>query len=259
MSPLLPNEDNSEDYLIVLNVVTNSPAELAGLQIGDQIMEAKGPKGTVALNPSMGAIEQGLDRRKDMSLLLSVKRGTELLEIEITPEAICRASLNVELDSRYSSASASGSVINFTSAFIRSDDHISSTQFAIAHELAHIVENHQRELLFLLPIIWPIDTLGVALRVLTLGNFNKKLSYRFRKAREREADYIGLYMLARAEIGMTRVRNMFLRWNIKEHLRSNSKKHPSYFERHVNLEAAWKEIQKKIDKKLPLTPERKGR
>lgn len=258
LSPFLSKENDPKDYLVVLAVIANSPADEAGIQVGDKIMEAKGPKSTLALNPSMGMIEKGLDNREDMSLLVVIKRGDELLEVEAIPETICRATLNVELLDEAVSAWFSRSLISFTSARMKLADHDSCVQAVIAHELAHITEGHLRDFFLLYSMTWPIDALGMALRVITFGKMKERLSHRVNQSLEREADYVGLYMLARAGIEMTCAKDKWLRFAIERPPGDIASTHPSNLERHFNLMAAWKEIQEKIEKGMPLVPERKG-
>lgn len=77
---------------------------------------------------------------------------------------------------------------------------------------------------------------------------------------EREADYVGMYLLARAGVNTSGVGEFWRRiaaeypQNIKG---SFTHTHPATAERYINIDAAHTEIGDKLLKGLPLLPERK--
>ncbi len=75
---------------------------------------------------------------------------------------------------------------------------------------------------------------------------------------EREADYVGLYMLERASIDTSEVSNIWRRMAIENSAAIRyGKTHPTTAERFINLNAAHMEIRGKHNAGLPLNPNRR--
>ena len=91
----------------------------------------------------------------------------------------------------------------------------------------------------------------------TRGTFGSLGAQMYSQDFEREADYVGMYILANSGIEREGVANFWRRMSI-ENPRSISyaSTHPSSSERWVNIEAVNKEIDKKILESEPLLPER---
>jgi len=138
--------------------------------------------------------------------------------------------------------------------FINEDKEL---QMVIAHELAHNIEGHieKKTNNYLLGTI--VDLAAAGAGVNTRGTFGSLGAQMYSQDFEREADYVGMYILANSGIEREGVANFWRRMSV-ENPRSISyaSTHPSSSERWVNIEAVNKEIDKKILESEPLLPER---
>ena len=138
--------------------------------------------------------------------------------------------------------------------FIEEDKEL---QMVIAHELAHNIEGHieKKGNNYLLGTI--VDLAAAGAGVNTRGTFGSLGAQMYSQDFEREADYVGMYILANSGIEREGVANFWRRMSV-ENPRSISyaSTHPSSSERWVNIEAVNKEIDKKIRDSEPLLPER---
>ena len=236
LSELLPADKRTSGAVVVLAVIPNSPADQAGIQAGDTILRVGGPETTHSLTPSMGIISGWPETREDVSALLSVRRGKDLHSFSITPEEVCQATLNVELTTFAHAVWGEKEDREITCTSVAIDSlsaiHPSYLQFAITHQLARIVSHAAPE------------------------QATRTAESEDSDAIDLEADYVALYMLARAGVELEAVKNFYLRRAI-EIPRSNvsSTFSPEVLKQHLNLMSAWKEIQQKIENGLPLLPE----
>lgn len=233
LSETLPKDKSTRGHISILAVVPNSPADDAGLQVGDTILKVEGPETTHTLIPSMGIVNEWPQAREDVSALVLVERRGRQHRLEITPEQICHVSLNVELTGFIYWTGIHKFEITFTSVAIKLlTTHHSHLQFVIARQLAQIVLHAAPEQATWTSQSEDSDTMDL------------------------NADYVALYMLARAGVDLEAVRNYYLRRAI-ETPRSNvfATFSPEMLKKHLNLMSAWKEIQQKIEKGLPLLPD----
>lgn len=170
-----------DDRLRVLHVINDSPAYDAGLRSGDYILSVNGktiPSGSGATAGYKSAVNSD-----DFRMTLTVetpatsdaKTGPGRKNVTLAAAAACRVDLELA-DSHNVGAFAMAGRITVTEGmlwFAQGDE----LSFVIAHELIHIVRRHRR----------------------MIGRFGVQ-----RKEVEAEADYLGLYIMARAgyEIGI---------------------------------------------------------
>jgi predicted Zn-dependent protease len=132
----------------------------------------------------------------------------------------------------------------------------------VGHEIAHIALGHLTKSMI---NRIPGTILDVIILVLagvdTGGAFGGLSSLVFSKAFEQEADYAGLYILARAAYDVTGAADFFRRMAV-EHpgsIRGNFlATHPSMPERFVAIENTVREIEEKLQRGEPLVPEKKN-
>jgi predicted Zn-dependent protease len=165
----------------------------------------------------------------------------------------------VHNDSVNAFASFEGVLI--TTGMIRFCETDKELALVVGHEIAHIALGHLTKSIInripgtILDVIL-IATIGVD----TQGALGTLTSLVFSKAFEQEADYAGLYILARAAYDITGAADFFRRMAV-EHpgsIRGNFlATHPSMPERFVSIENTVREIEEKRQRDEPLIPEKK--
>lgn len=140
--------------------------------------------------------------------------------------------------------------------FVESDDELA---IVVGHEIAHNMLNHVQKKMGSQLLGALLDAAIASQGVNTGGAFQKAGALAYSQEYESEADYMGVYLAARAGFDAT-VAPLFWRRMAIEHpgniaSRFNST-HPSTAERSVALRNALVEIDRKNAKKVALLPER---
>lgn len=208
----------------VLYTVPGSPAELAGLRRGDSIISVAGhalPPGEAGSRLLFGAMDDSLGG----PLPLTFRRNGIRRTASVSPVAIC--DVPVEL-------ARTGDVFAWTNGtkvkigegmlqFAATDPELA---LVVSHELAHIILDHT-------------------------GAFFGLGSARL----EREADYVGLYILARAGFDLERGVRLFDRMSVAFPKLDEAASHPPLRARLRALRDTAREITIRADAGLPLVPE----
>ena len=238
----------------ILYIIKSSPAELAGLNKKDKIIEISSSEYTWKGDD----IVQNTRKRifgKD-KIKITIERNNEIQIFEVEPVKICNHRIILRQDNSLN-AFADGKNIYITQGMLRFIDEDKELQMVIAHELAHNIEGHieKKTNNYLLGTI--VDLAAAGAGVNTRGTFGSLGAQMYSQDFEREADYVGMYILANSGIEREGVANFWRRMSV-ENPRSISyaSTHPSSSERWVNIEAVNKEIDKKILESKPLLPER---
>ena len=238
----------------ILYIIKSSPAELAGLNKKDKIIEISSSEYTWKGDD----IVQNTRKRifgKD-KIKITIERNNEIQIFEVEPVKICNHRIILRQDNSLN-AFADGKNIYITQGMLRFIDEDKELQMVIAHELAHNIEGHieKKTNNYLLGTI--VDLAAAGAGVNTRGTFGSLGAQMYSQDFEREADYVGMYILANSGIDREGVANFWRRMSV-ENPRSISyaSTHPSSSERWVNIEAVNKEIDKKILESKPLLPER---
>jgi hypothetical protein len=238
-------------------LTNESPAERSGLQVGDVIQSVNGE----AIGTGSRAVRKlsTLLMDIDSSYSLEVVRGAVPLSINVTPELGC--SYDIYYDgSDAINAYADGNAIYITAGMYRFSESDQELQVVIAHELAHNSEGHIDKKLGNTALGAIFDIAAAAYGVNTQGAFSDMTSTMFSQEFEREADYVGMYMLARAGVPTDEAANLWRRMAAESgsNIRGTfSASHPSSSERYTNLDAANVEIRAKISSGAALLPARK--
>lgn len=250
----------------VVHVVPDSPALRAGLQVGDEIQEAK--EGT-APTDSQGAGETNPSpHQAERVLKLGVLRNGERLDIELEAVQCCDCDMAVVPIDEVN-AFTDGNKIYVTRGMMRFLDSELELATVVSHELAHKIRGHMEDektnITAGVAAGLVLDIAAAIFGINTGGSFSKLGAQAghtaFSKDREREADYVGMYILARSGYAYEDAPNIFRKLAYTEPGMIETKyagSHPSTAERFVALEKAAEEIKGKTAMGLPLTPQEKG-
>ena len=278
----------------ITRVEAFSPAEKAGLKVGDRIEKMNGriieskkvrdnffkkvfwkSEFVEMLNYSKQGYGQNkalpssvaLAMRKASPATFTIRRNRSLIEITMTPERSC-ADMIYLVEKQEINAFTDGKNLFVTEGML---NFASETELAliIAHELAHCIEKHLKaketnSLLFgfLGGAIGGI--IGVNSDLRRIGNSWGRMmaeagANAFSQEFEQEADYVGMYLLARAGYSTDGVESFWRRIAERNPEKANSfdGTHPSSAYRYILIERTHAEIEKKKKEGLPLLPNRK--
>ena len=252
-------------------VARGGPADRAGIRPGDVLTHVgrfrlpEGQRGVELGRRRLGEFAPG--RGPFPAVPVRLEREGEPFIQELLPELLCDYPVVLREDDAIN-AFADGNVAYITTGMMRFTETDEELQAVIAHELAHNIEKHigARKknaalggLLGLAADVLIARTTGVnsggTLTAAGLMAGGRAYSQDF----EREADYVAMYLMARAGLNTEDVA-MFWRRMAAEHPGSiqndHRSTHPSSPERFVRLEAAHAEIAAKRAAGQELVPNR---
>lgn len=233
----------------VLTVAQGGPADLAGLKPGDVVLSVNGKKCDDAQQVSKAGKEG-----KPVGLV--VERAGVQVQILASPDKTCDFPVTVYESPQVNAMAFGSRIIVFTgmTKLCQTDDELA---IIIGHELAHNSMEHikakrNNSLLLSLLIDGPIIALtGVNPQIgagIGAGINSKEF--------ETEADYIGLYHVARAGYDIENAAGIWRRMAVESPGSvTQATSHPTTATRFVALEAARDEIYRKRTEGLPLKPE----
>ncbi len=202
----------------VFVVTPGSPAAAAGLRTGDRIERANDREVDTAKK-----LRRALRESRHGALRLALRRGDETRQLEIPYRASCDARLGLSLVPDVFAYWHREGIWISTGMM---DQLASDTElaFVLAHELAHQIQNR--------------------------GHGNPKQL-------ERDADYLGLYLVARAGHDVSGLPALWRRWAeiAPFGITHQGASHPGTPERSLLLEATAGEIEEKRAAGRPLLPE----
>jgi hypothetical protein len=243
--------ENSE----ILFIIKDSPAGGSGLLKSDIVKRIYSDDFSWTDDEIIKNNREGKFSNKKVKV--DIERDNQALSFEIEPLKVCSHKIILSQDNSLN-AYADGKNIYITQGMLRFIEDDRELQMIIAHELAHNIEGHieKKSNNFILGTI--VDLAASSAGINTRGTFGNIGAQMYSQDFEREADYVGMYILANSDINRKGVANFWRRMSIENPGSiSYASSHPSSSERWVNIEAINKEIDSKITKSLPLTPERK--
>ncbi|MXW07070.1 MAG: M48 family metalloprotease [Gammaproteobacteria bacterium] len=245
----------------VIYLIPDTPAANSSLQNGDRLYQINDKK--IGDNPwSHGTAHNTLKdalKKGDPITLTVMRRGSHEQIVEVLePEPMCMSFVYLLQDGS-PNAYADGDDIFVFTGMIKEVESDNEMQVVLGHELAHNAMSH----------IAKTGGIGLAGSILDVilgdegdeddeGLFADLAMIAFSPAFEREADYVGLYMIARAGLDTQNASAFWKRLSVEypgENQRTLLSTHPIHAERFVNLDKAHEEIVKKIAAKEPLIPE----
>ena len=250
------------DTLEVLSVWSGSPASKAGLSPGDRILTLDGapvPSGKESLE-FVGGIFDG----RATSVVIGTAGSDGLRTIQVQPVRLCSYNVNTGNSSDIN-AYADGEQVVVTSGMMRFADD-AELAVVVGHEIAHNAMGHISAMKS--NSLWGgilgavVDGLAAAGGVETGGAYTQlgvnTAAAKFSQDFEREADYVGLYILARAGVEIDQAPDFWRHMAIANPGSIGlATSHPTSAERFVRIEQAVNEIEEKIQDGRPLLPEMK--
>jgi peptidase M48-like protein len=275
------------DTVSVVGVVKGSGAERAGLRPGDKIIDLAGAplvSGPTALKEAgkrlttqfavvkLQARDAGASAETPApltfaatTLSLVVKRDSATIELEVPMDTVCAYRV-VAQKSDALNAFADGQNIYVTSSMIRFASEEQELETVVAHEIAHNAMRHidakKRNAMLGALFGAILDVAAASYGVNTGGEYTNQMAalgaMTFSQDFEREADYVGLYILARAGHPIKNAPNLWRRMATESPGSIKfASSHPTTAERYVRLEHGIQEIEKKQADGMALLPEMK--
>jgi membrane-associated protease RseP (regulator of RpoE activity) len=253
------------DGLTVLHVSPGGPAAAAGLQPGDVLVSMNGvlaPTGKKASEKLDRQLSDILKAAPSAPVTLAIRRAGLEQALTLTPVMACGYTVVVE-DSDELNAFADGKVVHIKRPILKLVSNDDELALVIAHELAHNgqhhiqAKTHNARIAGLGGLL--LDGVAAAAGADTGGFFTKEAvklgaghaSVEF----EQEADYVGMYYMARAGFSTAGVENLWRKMAVEapESIFIKSD-HPVTPQRFLAIAAATQEIEAKRAKGEALTP-----
>ncbi|MFA6112699.1 MAG: hypothetical protein WC729_01875 [Sphingomonas sp.] len=139
-----------DDALAVLAVAHGSPAETAGLRVGDAILavydrEVPAPATGQSATARVELIARTIERSAAATLDFTIRRGGARQRIAFLPEQGCVTHFWVRPSSRLT-AEADGHDVEVTSGYVERAANDAALAIVLAHELAHNILAHRQRL-----------------------------------------------------------------------------------------------------------------
>ena len=251
--------------LTVLYLPAGSPAATAGVLPGDQLLSFNGeavPTGKRASAKASKRLREILDKAPDQALILVVRRAGAEQSLTVKPVLSCAYGV-VVTDGKDQNAFADGKAIHIERSIIRLAGNDEELALVIAHELAHNGQRHIQAkksnagmagfgglLLDGIALAGGVDTGGYFTKTgVRIGANHASVEF------EQEADYVGMYYLARAGYTIDGVEEFWRKMAVENpeaiYVKSS---HPTSASRFVAIAATAKEIEAKRAAGEPLTP-----
>ena len=251
---------NGNDAKIV-GVIKDGPAYQANVKVGDSV---KSIGGEAYSKTTRRGYEEWMKKVKKLGtpgipLPIKLERDGQSILTEVIPELHCDYPVTVVMENSLN-AYADGMAVYVTKGMMRFAEKDDELALIVGHELAHNTMKHigAKQQNFWLGSIF--DVLAAAYGLDTQGTFGKIGANAYSQEFETEADYVGLYYVAKAGYDISEAPTFWRRMAV-EHpgsiKGSYSSTHPSTPERFVNLENTADEIIMKQKNNQDLTPNMK--
>ncbi len=248
------------DPLRIAQVIPDSPAARAGLEVGDVLGALDGTAVAVGKDAFEDTVKLFDDKLKaGHPIILTVYRDRQKKDINITPVEAFDCPVRLKQGERIQ-ATADGKVVVIYKGmlrFARNDDELA---LVISHELAHNTEGHTKAKMANYALGRLADIAAAAAGVNTRGFFGQLGARAYSQDFEAEADYVGLYIMSRSAMNIDDAAHFWRRMavihpgNIQ---RNYMNSHPATPERFVAIEKTIGEIHGKRSAGQALVPEYK--
>jgi predicted Zn-dependent protease len=253
---LLKNDDISmnqegngtEHRVSVAYVHPRLPAALAGLAPGDRVMQANARSVTQYGAEDVMILVRRMTVARIQPLQLEVTRAGDRRSLTMWAVPACQFKLQL-VKSDQINGITDGRRIGVTTGamtLLRSDDELA---WVLAHEIAHNVLSHSQNI--------RLRAMLKAFLAATTGASSEASVPFERRSLEAQADYVGAYIMARADYDVQAIKQF---WRRLESLRSRENTpemdvtHPTTAERLAAFDVTLKEIEAKRDRGELLQP-----
>jgi hypothetical protein len=268
IAKFFPSKINLGSQVSIISIVKNSPADKAGLALGDIILEVEGytfPEGKNALK-KISKHFKDIEEKKIKKI--KIDRNGEILTFDINQTKICNYPIIFTQD-KIVNAYADGKSIIMTQGMVdyaRDDNEIA---MVIAHELAHNDRGHldamKKNTLIMGSIGFVLDLMTIYYSGGTAGGDAQNTEMWSKIGRnaysvefEKDADYGGVYYAYRAGYDISQVKSFWERIGSENPKQiAISSTHPATSERYLQIDKTVKEINKKKNDGLALVPNEK--
>jgi len=248
-----------EDIPTVLYLHPDFGAYKSGLKINDKILQVEGKK--IKNIADFSKVINSIDEKKERVEFV-VERDGEILKFDVPVAKICPLSFKLIVDPQMRdtiNAFTDGKTIFVTPGLLRFLQSDNELALVLSHEIAHAVLDHVQKTMGN-KIVGSIFDIAIAITtgINTYGIFGDLGSLIYSKEFEKEADYLGTYILAVSGYDITNAPDLWRKMaaeypgSTKDVFLST---HPSTPERYILIENTVKEIKEKIEKGLPLKVE----
>ena len=268
IAKFFPSNLNLGPKVSIINIVKNSPADKAGLTVGDIILELEGftfPEGKNALKKISKHFK---DFEEKEIKKIKIDRNGEILKFDINQSKICNYPIIFTQD-KIVNAYADGKSIIMTQGMVDYAKDDNEIALVIAHELAHNDRGHldakKKNTLIMGSIGFILDLMTIYYSGGTAGGdaqntemWSKIGSEAYSVEFEKDADYGGVYYAYRAGYDISNVKNFWERIGSENPKQiAISSTHPATAERYLQIEKTVEEINKKKSDGLALIPNEK--
>jgi Zn-dependent protease with chaperone function len=240
------------------SVAEGSPASTAGLAVGAALVSINGwsvPTGKEAPQKVRAKLAEFTEDDPNLRLVVDTKGGRR--QVDVTARRVCDYKFGV-MQQDDVNAFADGESIAVTSGMIRFADSDRELATVLGHEMAHNLMGHHDKKTGNWALGLLVDILFAGAGVNTQGTFSKLAARMYSKEFEAEADYVGLYLMARAGFAIEETPNFWRRMAIAHPgsvKRGLAASHPPTPERFLALEKTVEEINAKRAGSEALLPE----
>jgi predicted Zn-dependent protease len=255
LRPLAREKGWASDNITVFSVVPGSPADAAGLKVGDVLTKVNGSE-LAKGDEGLKQLVQVTDGANGAAVELTVTRGAEQVLASVTPIKQCSYAVAV-VNQPVINAFADGDKIMVTKGMMRFAQTDEELALVLGHEMAHNARGHvdaKRGNELAGVIIGSI--IGGLLGAPSLGQLGGGIGgSAYSQEFEYEADYVGLYMMARGGYAIDNSASFWRRMAMENPQGiSTASTHPTTPDRFVSIDAAIAEIKGKQAAGTPLVP-----
>ena len=245
--------------LQVVQLAPGAPAERAGIREKDILLAVENravPAGEGAREKLLATLEEAAKTRKQLEVKIRRAGAEQVLRVE--HEQVCDYPVTLNPADAINAFADGKQVVVMRGMlrFVRDDLELA---VVIAHELAHNVMGHVRKQTGNALLGTILDVLAASRGVNTQGAFGGMATMVFSKEFEAEADYVGVYFIARAGYDIDKAPNLWRRMAAANpggiQQRGFGASHPSTPERFLALEKVVEEIKAKKAAGKDLTPQ----
>ena len=257
--------DLSWDRPTVISVADGSPAAIAGIAAGDEIVSFDGERVPLA-RPRLWIAERLQDKgpsNGEAPIDVIVRRHGEQRTLTVRPVSGCAIPVQLQIDPEPGAFTDFRRIV-IQSGMLRLTPTDADLATVLGHELAHVTMGHYRKKtqnMIVGTALGAVVDGGLMMGTVNSGGLFTRYLQRaglmaFSIAFEREADYVGAYYAARAGYDISGAAQVWRALSLESpaSIRLGST-HPTTPERFIFMQKVAAEIADKQSRQIPLVPE----